>query len=744
MTIVALYTWPWHWSRPAEEDEGKKLDANGLRIRETDEAPLPTDDELARLVRALLLAAVATILRPTNILIWISLVATTFFSSSKVDKWVKIPWFDQHMMLHFTAWKLVPTPRECRAMLVESLICGGLVLLLSAVVDRFFYDTWTLPAYNFLYFNVAQSLAVFYGSNDWHYYLSQGYPLLLTTALPFTIAGLYQIFMDTPSFSYLPVVSRSTLYSLAITSLTTPAVLSLIAHKEVRFIYPILPALHIITALPLHTFFGPTVRHLQSHPRLAPPNHTLKKVLAIILLSLNALIAFYTSTTHNSGLIAATSFLRHEFTSYHAPNYPNQNMTAAFLMPCHSTPWRSHIQFTPTSQSTGIQAWALTCEPPLHLPAGAARKEYKDEADDFYEDPGPWLRRNMVRGPPPSPSTRKKDLVRDPRRQLNSLEAARNADMNGLNSVGLLGGKKNVKRSWPDYLIFFEQLEPVLDTVLRGSGYKECLGGRIFNSHWHDDWRRQGDVLVWCIEPERQKATDLLIREREKRELKKQKGSVKGELEWLRLKRAGDGGTVTGFTLGKMDPLAKGVGDIANKAQAAGRKTTENVKGNLLSGGSGPWGIGFGSNAQKSSSSATQQNPLKQGAQKAKTLVSPVSGSVPNALKEPKDGSGHEGGWLEWVWPVKVPAPQKKVAEWLTPPVRGVSAPSWRSWGWPEWMKTTQMKTPQVPWRKEKSFWERAREKASSSWSSVWTGRRGFDLGFAGARAGRREEGIWS
>jgi phosphatidylinositol glycan class B len=53
------------------------------------------------------------------------------------------------------------------------------------------------------------------------------------------------------------------------------------------------------------------------------------------------------------------------------------------------------------------------------------------------------------------------------------------------------------KRQWPDYIVFFEQLQSIMGDVLEGSGYMECW--RRFNTHWHDDWRRKGDVIVWCL-----------------------------------------------------------------------------------------------------------------------------------------------------------------------------------------------------------------------------------------------------
>jgi phosphatidylinositol glycan class B len=117
----------------------------------------------------------------------------------------------------------------------------SLILAKSAILDRMFYGKWVFPPLRFLYFNIAQSLAVFYGQNDWHYYLSQGLPLLLTTLLPFGLTDIYRALKTPPSDL------KSTIrYQLASLIIFIPLTLSLISHKEVRFIYPLLPPLHIL------------------------------------------------------------------------------------------------------------------------------------------------------------------------------------------------------------------------------------------------------------------------------------------------------------------------------------------------------------------------------------------------------------------------------------------------------------------------------------------------------------------
>ncbi|KAI9671768.1 MAG: glycosylphosphatidylinositol anchor biosynthesis [Alyxoria varia] len=147
-------------------------------------------------------------------------------------------------------------------------------------------------------------------------------------------------------------------------------------------------------------------------------------------------------------------------------------LTAAFLMPCHSTPWRSHLI------NRDVRAWALTCEPPLDLHAGTLeREQYLDEADMFYEDPASWLRKEMApvpknasiavhesdrtikaswrkAGSPCGEASLYSPTVLSAWQQSTGNEVARNA---------------NGQRLWPQYIIFFEQLEPVIREVLGGN-----------------------------------------------------------------------------------------------------------------------------------------------------------------------------------------------------------------------------------------------------------------------------------
>jgi len=245
--------------------------------------------------------------------------------------------------------------------------------------------------------------------------------------------------------------------------------LSLISHKEVRFLYPILPFLHIISARPLSRFL--------------PPHAALShKAVILFLLASNVLLASYASQVHQRGVIDVLAYLRHKHETRNSllntrsstgSNSPAvSNTTVGFLMPCHSTPWRSHLVYPE------ISAWALTCEPPINIPL-SERSTYLDEADEFYIKPGPvaWLRGNME-------------------------------DVQTIKASGSRSGqhwtrqdpkfKRKYRRQWPQNLVFFEQLEATLEEYLEGTWYQECWRG--FNSHFHDDSRRTGDVVVWCLD----------------------------------------------------------------------------------------------------------------------------------------------------------------------------------------------------------------------------------------------------
>lgn len=384
------------------------------------------------------------------------------------------------------------------------------MLSISIIADRIFYNEWTFPPARFIHFNVVQSLAVFYGRNRPDYYITEGLPLLLTTSLPFAIWGWGRAILGisdpvpakTKSLEPTTTSTKSETaesmkdnttnantntilrpLALSITLFTT--LMSLISHKEVRFIYPLLPALHVLAAAAFGTFF---------HPFPYPRTATKTALLSVFVL-VNTVFALYISLVHQRGVVDVTHFLRKEYEHHHLQHHlehhlPQQtqgqghghgygdNTSVLFLMPCHSTPWRSHLIHT------GIDARALTCDPPIEIPF-SERAAYLDEADQFYAEPVVWMETYM--------------------RDTGSIRSADQAVKYGGDSEDGCGGTgvgdelaRAAQAAWPEYLVFFAQLEPVLGGFLDGTRYVPFWRG--FNTHWHDDWRREGDVVVWRLE----------------------------------------------------------------------------------------------------------------------------------------------------------------------------------------------------------------------------------------------------
>ena len=416
LTVFALYLWPWTWVTASSGS--KKADKRASRATEVHRPP-------SHLYGSFAAAALACILRPTNIIVWATVSLTLLFRNESFGKALSLA--------------------------QAALLSGGAILAIAVSADKTFYGDWILPPLRFLQFNVVQSLAVFYGKNRPDYYFTEGLPLLLTTAIPFALLGMWSALRPQSDQRQSADASEQTIrLTLAMAVVVSVLTLSLISHKEVRFIYPLLPMLHVLAARPMAEFLKP----------FPLPKTHYKRALLLLLIGINGFIAWYTVFVHQRGVIDVMDFLRRKHEAavtepwyIDHPNRGRGTTTVGFLMPCHSTPWRSHLIHP------GIHAWALSCEPPLNLTM-AERESYMDEADIFYDDPADWMKKNV-----------------------------------GYNDT------KRYER--PDYFVSFAQLEDQLSAVFAGA---EKRGGfnlsyeqdwRMFNTHWHDDWRRQGDIIVW-------------------------------------------------------------------------------------------------------------------------------------------------------------------------------------------------------------------------------------------------------
>ncbi|XP_035276010.1 GPI mannosyltransferase 3 [Anguilla anguilla] len=262
----------------------------------------------------LTLVALAILVRPTALIVWLPLLGWHFWQEHDKLK----------LLLH------------------HALPIGALTLGTSTVVDCILHGKWTPVQLNFLKFNVLHNVAEFYGSHPWHWYLTQGFPVVLGPHLPLFLHGC--------------TLAPKKYRILLITVIWTVIVYSFLGHKEFRFIYPVVPLCMV--------FCGFSLASLKAWKRPA----------ASALLVLNLILALYTGLVHQRGTLDVMSHLRQ------LCDITNPQPEILFLMPCHSTPFYSHMHCP-------IGMRFLQCPPDL-----TGSKSYVDEADLFFADPNGWLR----------------------------------------------------------------------------------------------------------------------------------------------------------------------------------------------------------------------------------------------------------------------------------------------------------------------------------------------------------------
>jgi phosphatidylinositol glycan class B len=308
--------------------------------------------------------------------------------------------------------------------------------------DSAFYGRPVFTPLNFTRTNLS-SISLVYGRNAWHYYFTQAIPILCASSLPFVVKGLY-LGLRTPSdslYSKDPKSSKSRSESLKIlagTALWTITVYSLSGHKEWRFIHPVLPILHIFAAKGL---VGPSESNTMEKQPSAQGDSSgflwtaSKSHLALLLLQLPVIL--YCIAYRSSPQVSVMSYLRS------LSRNGGEVRSVGFLMPCHSTPWQSHLH-NPQLSHPGM-LWAIGCEPPLQ---GQDVGQYRDQTDVFYESPLEYLKTRFpadvdLTFPPSSypcspPNLPEKPATDDEERHVEESD--------------------KWKHEWPEYLVMFGHL----------------------------------------------------------------------------------------------------------------------------------------------------------------------------------------------------------------------------------------------------------------------------------------------
>jgi phosphatidylinositol glycan class B len=240
-------------------------------------------------------------------------------------------------------------------------------MIASAALDYALVGTKDIPGRSFLVYNVLFDFSSLFGVSPWHYHLSQTLPILLTVALPFVLPAFFKALLGSQPSRTLSDRRQSdvalraqdiNLRMLAIATAVTFVAYSSIQHKEWRFLHPILPVLLLFGAHALVAAYRPSVGGglLGSKLKTLYAGLRINKG-SLLFLSLSPIMPWlYLAFVHGRGQVAVTEWLSTQVQR-------DPSIKALFLMPCHSTPWMSHIHSKDPVQA---DRWHfLVCDPPI-------------------------------------------------------------------------------------------------------------------------------------------------------------------------------------------------------------------------------------------------------------------------------------------------------------------------------------------------------------------------------------------
>eukprot|EP00644_Phytophthora_capsici_P005963 jgi/Phyca11/525233/estExt2_fgenesh1_pm.C_PHYCAscaffold_20199 len=284
-TTAALAYWPWGF-----------LDGSN---KKKDEA---ASTERSNRTLALVLAALGVLFRPTNAIIWL-----------------------YPGVVHF-----VQTQDRVRLIFGVVVPIAMVTMGTMLCIDRLGYGEWTFVPYNFFKFNFIEGKDKLYGEHPWSWYFSQGYPAIVGTALPIVIAGYLTV---PPSKKDLGRVIMWAIF-----------VYSNAAHKEFRFVLPLLP--------PAFVYAGYCLRNLERKLYVQFRERTQWNLLRLAAFSVivpNMLSAYYLSRSHQRAPVEVMDYLADRIQE-------NPETSIHFWTPCHATPYYSYLH-------QNISMWFPDCSP---------------------------------------------------------------------------------------------------------------------------------------------------------------------------------------------------------------------------------------------------------------------------------------------------------------------------------------------------------------------------------------------
>ena len=177
---------------------------------------------------------------------------------------------------------------------LSSIIFGFLIVLgLCFWLDSWFYEKMVFPSWNYLKFNFTQSAATF-GAFPWYFYFLEGSDnVFLPIGIMILISLIYFIFRK-PTLPYIWII------------LPFLFVHVLLKHKELRFLFCLLPFLHVCTG-----YFVYQIWKGKFHKK-----YLLVKIIRIFIISLiilNILVIIpMASKAASVGYMSMSNYLHHQ------------------------------------------------------------------------------------------------------------------------------------------------------------------------------------------------------------------------------------------------------------------------------------------------------------------------------------------------------------------------------------------------------------------------------------------------
>ena len=235
-------------------------------------------------------------------------------------------------------------------------------------------------AYNFLDFNIFQGVSLFYGVHSIFWYFYAAAPFMLSGWLPFFLLGSWMAYGRTffRGFIIAGILSHSWM-----------------AHKEFRFVYPLLPAMLV--------YIGHGMNIFVSKASKLSRVHKYSLIFGCVLINIG--IAVFINQWHCVGPIHTVHYLNNKLGLLSSEQ--QKTIRLFWLTPCHASPYYSSIHYP-------IHMDFLHCEPPIEpyiskehrYPKSALKNltlnDYRREDISFFEDFEVNLLRLMKSEPAPN------------------------------------------------------------------------------------------------------------------------------------------------------------------------------------------------------------------------------------------------------------------------------------------------------------------------------------------------------